>query len=97
MSPLKKYNFWNIIDGGYRDTHNKYVWLAISELKEQVITPISDSAVSSVEMNMFRVYWKEAFEIGIDHHIISIREAFNLLEKVEEMVRRTPYTNWSGD
>jgi hypothetical protein len=97
MSPLKKYNFWTIKENGYHDTKNKYVGISINELQHATIKPISQSAMSGVELNMYRAYWREALEIGVDNKLIDIKEAFNLLEKVEEMVRRTPYTNWSGD
>ena len=94
---FKKFSFWKIDAGAYIDTSGKFVSVAIKELKESKIEPAYPYAVSSVEMNMFKSYWYEALEIALDRKIIKVTEAFDLILKVQKMLDKTEYTNWSGD
>ena len=65
---------------------------AVEELRQMEIKPHMARA-SSVENGMFEAYWSEAIRLAD----LTDEERDELHKKVSEIIRVTPYTNWSGD
>lgn len=63
----------------------------LQEFRKEKIKPITPYAVSSVEMGMFESHLNESIKIA------KPKDKNKLLQKASKMLKKTPYTNWSGD
>lgn len=88
----KEYSFFKIQDNVLKTASLKTAQEVIFDLERLRDTDvITDYAISSVEINMFRHYYLEAIDIVKPHNEKELKE------KIERIISNTPYTNWSGD